>query len=96
MGNAAEQPLSSTAHEDHIVGLGELEERGLENGDVVARLRIEALEERRLRLIEVRQLLLDQAVAADRVLQQLLVDVVVTEALRHAHADFGSTRPHLV
>ena len=96
MGNAAEQPLSSPAHEDRVVGLRELEESGLENGDVVARLRIEALEERRLRLVEMRQLLLDQAIAAYRVLQQLLVDVVVAEALRRAHADFGSTRSHLM
>src|SRR5439155_22791104 len=75
---------------------GELEERRLENRDVVPRLGVEALEQRRLRFIEMRQLLLGQAVAPDRVLDQLLIHVAVAEPLRQAHADLGPACSHLV
>src|SRR5207249_11664026 len=60
-------PLAAAAHEDGVVRFGELELRRLQHGDVVARLGVEALEERRLGLLEVRQLLLGEPVAARRV-----------------------------
>ncbi|OLE39723.1 MAG: hypothetical protein AUG00_00980 [Candidatus Rokubacteria bacterium 13_1_20CM_2_70_7] len=53
VGDPAQQPLATAPHQDDVVGLGELQQRRLENGDVVARLGVEALEQRRLRLIEV-------------------------------------------
>ena len=50
--DAAEQPLATAAHQDAVVVFGELEAGRLEHGDVMARLGVEALEQSRLRLIE--------------------------------------------
>ena len=93
--HAAEQPLTAAAHQHAVVVLGELEARRLQHGDVVARLGVEALEERRLRLVEVRQPVLGEPVPARRVQQQLLVDVAIPEPLRQRHADLWAARSHL-
>src|SRR5262249_54285263 len=53
------------------------------------------LEDRRLRLIEVRQALLRQAITPSGVLQELLVDVAVAALLTKRHADLGTASAHL-
>ena len=70
--------------------------RRLEHGDVVAGLGVEPLEERRLGLVEVRQLLLGDPVPAHGVFQQLVVHVVIAEPLGQRHADLGAPRAHLM
>jgi hypothetical protein len=94
--DAAQEPLAAAAHQDAVVVLGELQARRLEHGDVMAGLRVEALEQGRLRLIEVRELVLREPVASGRVEQELLVHVAIPESLRQRHADLRAARSHLM
>ncbi len=96
MGNAAQEPLAAAPHEHDAVLLGELVERGLHGGDVAARLGVEALEQRGLRLVEVLELFLLQPVATRGVGDQLVVHVLVAEALGHLLTDLGTAGSHLV
>ena len=88
--------MPTASHEHDAVVLGEPVERGLHGGDVAARLGIEALEERGLRLVQVLELLLDEAVAMRGVGDQLVIHVLVAEPLRHLLADLGTAGSHLV
>src|SRR5262245_18627530 len=96
VGDAPKEPLPAAPHQHDSILLGELEERRLDHGDVSARLGVEALEERGLRLVEVRQLFLEQSITMGRIGDQLVIDKAVAEPLRQLLPNLGSARSHLV
>src|SRR5690242_17396678 len=61
----------------------------------MARLRVEALEDRGLRFVEVRQPIFRKTITTTGVLQELLVDVAIATLLPERHTDLWTTRTHL-
>jgi hypothetical protein len=91
-----QKPLPRPPHEHHAVLLGELVQRRLQHGDVAPGLGVEALEQRGLGLVQTREFFLLETVPQRRLGDELLVDIVETQALGQLLADLRAARADFV